>query len=60
MEEMVLQDPFDYPAEDALVAAYQEAIAKVAEPVWAAGEAPGYGLAFSGPGGRERSNKNFA
>jgi nucleoside-diphosphate-sugar epimerase len=59
VEEMVLQDPFDYVAEDALITAYRDAIGKIVEPVWAAGEAPGYGLAFSGPGGRARSNEKF-
>jgi len=59
VEEMVLQDPFDYRAEDALVTAYREALAKVAEPAWADGQAPGYGLAFSGPGGRARSKATF-
>ena len=59
VEEMVMQDPFDYAAEDALIAGYREAIAKVSEPNWAAGERPGYGLAFSGPGGRARSQEKF-
>ena len=59
VEEMVLQDPFDYAAEDALIASYREAIGKVAEPVWARGEAPGFGLAYSGPGGRARSQSTF-
>ena len=59
MEEKVLQDPFDYGAEDKLIAAYREAIGKVGEPEWN-GEAPDYGLAYSGPGGRERTNKDFA
>ncbi len=58
-EEMVLQDPFDYAAEDALVAQYRAAIRSVAEPLWAKGEAPGYGLAYSGPGGRARSQTTF-
>ena len=56
---MVLQDPFDYAAEDALIASYREAIGKIAEPVWAQGEAPGFGLAYSGPGGRARSQATF-
>ncbi len=59
VEEMVLQDPFDYAAEDALVARYRTALAGIAEPVWAKGEAPGYGLAYSGPGGRARSQATF-
>lgn len=59
IEEMVLQDPFDYAAEDALVAGYRAAMAGIAEPVWAKGEAPGFGLAYSGPGGRARSQSTF-
>ena len=58
MEEMVMQDPFDYAAEDRLIAQWREAISKIAEPEWA-GEAPGFGMAFSGPGGRERTHKDF-
>jgi len=59
VEEMVLQDPFDYAAEDALIASYREAIGKIVEPVWTKGEAPGFGLAYSGPGGRARSQATF-
>jgi hypothetical protein len=59
VEEMVLQDPFDYPAEDALIASYRDAVARIRQPDWAAGEMPGFGLAFSGPGGRERSKATF-
>ena len=58
MEEMVMQDPFDYAAEDRLIAQWREAVSKIAEPEWA-GAAPGFGMAFSGPGGRERTNKDF-
>ena len=58
VEEMVLQDPFDYAAEDTLVEAYHAAIGKIDEPAWA-GEAPGYGMAYSGPGGRPRSQSEF-
>ncbi len=59
IEEVILQDPFDYAAEDALVARYRAALADIAEPAWAKGEAPGYGLAYSGPGGRARSQATF-
>jgi hypothetical protein len=59
IEEVILQDPFDYAAEDALVARYRAALADISEPVWAKGEAPGYGLAYSGPGGRARSQATF-
>ena len=58
IEEQVLQDPFDYAAEDALVAGWREALAKIEAPVWT-GEEPGYGLAYSGPGGRARSRADF-
>ena len=59
LEEMVLQDPFDYAAEDALIADYREAMARVTQPEWAAGHAPGYGMAYSGPGGRPRTQAEF-
>jgi nucleoside-diphosphate-sugar epimerase len=57
MEETVLTDPFDYAAEDALIAAWRRALLTLA-PVPFAVE-PGYGLAYSGPGGRPRSNPVF-
>jgi nucleoside-diphosphate-sugar epimerase len=59
LEEMVLQDPFDYAAEDALIARYREAMARVTQPDWAAGHEPGYGMAYSGPGGRPRTQAEF-
>ncbi len=51
-EEKALTDPFDYAAEDALVAAWRKALASVA-PVKFAAE-PGYTLSYSGPGGTPR------
>jgi nucleoside-diphosphate-sugar epimerase len=57
MEETVLTDPFDYGCEDALIDAWRRALATLA-PVPFAVE-PGYGLAYSGPGGRPRSNPVF-
>lgn len=57
MEEMVLQDPFDYPAEDQLLAAWRQADALRPSNLFA--QAPGVGLSYSGPGGRERSNTEF-
>jgi nucleoside-diphosphate-sugar epimerase len=57
MEETVLTDPFDYPAEDALIAAWRRALASLPDVPFAV--EPGYGLAYSGPGGRERSNPVF-
>jgi nucleoside-diphosphate-sugar epimerase len=53
VEERVLQDPFDYAAEDRLVAAWREALARLPEVEWT--RPPGYTLAYSGPGGRPRS-----
>ena len=60
MEEQILEDPFDYGAEDALIDQYRAAMSGVAEPKWRDGTAPGYGLAYSGPGGRARSQATFA
>ena len=57
MEETVLTDPFDYGGEDALIDAWRRALASFT-PVPFAVE-PGYGLAYSGPGGRPRSNPVF-
>ena len=56
-EEQVLQDPFDYAAEDALVAAWRRAKAGMPEIAFA--REPGFGLAYSGPGGRARSQVRF-
>jgi nucleoside-diphosphate-sugar epimerase len=56
-EEMVLTDPFDYAAEDRLIEAWRDAVAQLPDPGYAA--LPGYGLAYSGPGGRPRSNAAF-
>jgi nucleoside-diphosphate-sugar epimerase len=57
MEEMVLTDPFDYAAEDALIASWRAARASVDMPTFTV--EPGYGLAYSGPGGRERTSSEF-
>ncbi len=56
-EEMVLTDPFDYAAEDALIEGWRAALASVPEVRFA--REPGYGLAYSGPGGRPRSRTEF-
>ena len=56
-EEMVLTDPFDYAAEDRLVDAWIAATAALPDPGFTT--APGYGLAYSGPGGRPRSREEF-
>lgn len=55
--EAVLQDPFDYAAEDLLIERWQGAIATIEMPTWET--PPGFGMAYSGPGGRARSNPNF-
>jgi nucleoside-diphosphate-sugar epimerase len=56
MEEAVLQDPFDYAAEDRLIAAWRKAIAAMPDPGFAT--EPGYTLSYTGPGGRA-SSKDF-
>ena len=56
-EEMVLTDPFDYAAEDALIDAWQACLAAMPHVEFAV--QPGPGLAYSGPGGRPRSQKEF-
>jgi len=56
-EEAVLTDPFDYAAEDALMDAWLAARRSVAVPPF--DPEPGYGLAYSGPGGRPRSQEEF-
>ncbi len=57
MEEQVLQDPFDYAAEDRLVAAWRAALDSWPDPEFR--EEPGVTLSYSGPGGRPRSNARF-
>lgn len=56
-EEMVLTDPFDYAAEDRLVEAWRKALANMPDVEFA--DEPGLTMAYSGPGGRPRSNSNF-
>jgi nucleoside-diphosphate-sugar epimerase len=56
-EETVLQDPFDYAAEDRLVAGWKAALATLPEVAWS--RKPGYTLSYSGPGGRTRSTAEF-
>ena len=57
MTEQILQDPFDYTAEDELIERWQRALASVRLPAWQ--EEPGFGMAYSGPGGRGRSQPKF-
>jgi nucleoside-diphosphate-sugar epimerase len=56
-EETVLTDPFDYQAEDELIDAWQHALSTLDTSRFAS--EPGYGLAYSGPGGRPRTNAEF-
>jgi nucleoside-diphosphate-sugar epimerase len=56
-EEVVLTDPFDYAAEDRLVDAWLQARATL--PDVAFHTMPGYGMAYSGPGGQQRSRPGF-
>ena len=56
-EETVLEDPFDYAAEDALVAGWRRALDALPDVEWA--REPGVGMAYSGPGGRPRSQERF-
>jgi nucleoside-diphosphate-sugar epimerase len=58
MEESVLTDTFDYAAEDRLVDAWRSARDTVVAAT-AFDPEPGYGLAYSGPGGRPRSQPGF-
>lgn len=57
VEETVLQDPFDYAAEDRLIAAWQKALASMPDAGFT--RTPGYTLSYSGPGGRRRSHPDF-
>ena len=56
-EETVLTDPFDYAAEDRLMDAWASACAGLPPVAWT--RDPGYGMAYSGPGGRPRSRAEF-
>ena len=53
----MLSDPFDYGAEDRLIDAWLGARATMPAVEWPS--PPGYGLAYSGPGGRPRSQPTF-
>ena len=55
IEETVLEDPFDYEAEDALIAGWKKALAELPEVHFS--EPPGYTLSYSGPGGRGRQGE---
>ncbi len=49
-----LQDPFDYEAEDKLIAAWKEAVAAIPTDLFK--RMPGYTGSYSGPGGSERKS----
>ena len=56
-EALVLGDPFDYAAEDALMDAWSAALAGLPDVSFE--REPGYGSAYSGPGGRPRTHAAF-
>jgi nucleoside-diphosphate-sugar epimerase len=56
-EEQVLTDPFEYAAEDRLIDGWLQA--RDAVPAVDFAVEPGFGLAYSGPGGRPRTNAEF-
>jgi nucleoside-diphosphate-sugar epimerase len=56
-EETVLQDPFDYAAEDRLIASWKKLLGAMPDPGFE--REPGITLSYSGPGGRARSNPDF-
>ena len=58
IEEMVLEDPFDYAAEDRLRSAWEHALATM--PAVRFEREPGYSMSYSGPGGRARSAVEFS
>lgn len=57
-EETVLTDPFDYANEDRLIDAWQGLRAQLPQIEYPS--RPGIGLAYSGPGGRQRSTPTWA
>jgi nucleoside-diphosphate-sugar epimerase len=54
-EVRILQDPFDYSAEDELIAAWENLSAQMPQVKFE--REPGYTAAYSGPGGKGRSEK---
>lgn len=56
-EEQILTDPFDYAAEDRLMDAWSDLRDGLPDAGFAT--MPGFGLAYSGPGGRPRSKPEF-
>jgi len=51
-EEVMLQDPFDYAAEDRLVAAWKRAVQSMPKDLFQ--QEPGFTASYSGPGGSQR------
>lgn len=51
-EERAVHDPFDYSAEDRLVAGWRQAIASLPDVEWA--REPGFSSSYTGPGARRR------
>ncbi len=56
-EETVLQDPFDYDAEDELIFAWKKLLKDMPDIHFKT--EPGFGMHYSGPGGRARSSNHF-
>ena len=56
-QQSLLEDPFDYASEDALIESWKRAVASLPRVEWKS--EPGYGTAYSGPGGRPRSQATF-
>jgi nucleoside-diphosphate-sugar epimerase len=57
IEETILLDPFDYAAEDLLIARWKTALAGMETVEFS--QEPGFTLAYSGPGGRASSKSEF-
>ena len=57
VRQKLLEDPFDYAAEDALIEQWKKALASLESVEWKT--MPGYGAAYSGPGGRARTKETF-
>ena len=53
-DEKILQDPFDYRAEDELIASWKMLCAKMPQVRFE--REPGYTATYSGPGGKPRSS----
>ena len=51
----MLQDPFDYAAEDRLVAAWKRAVRSMPKDLFQ--QEPGYTTSYSGPGGSRRKGR---